>query len=66
MSRLHALTEHCNFHDMLEDKLVDRIVCFINDDTIHRWLLAEHEVSFKKAVKVAQSMETAARNVMEF
>ena len=34
VSQLRALSEHCNFNDMLEDMLQDRIVCDINDDTI--------------------------------
>ena len=65
VSQLHALSDYCDFNDMLEDMLHDRIVCGINDDTIQRRLLAECELSFKKAVEAAQSMETAARDVKE-
>ena len=45
--------------------LRDRIVCGINDDTIQRRLLAECELSFKKAAEGAQIMETAPRDVKE-
>ena len=65
VSQLRALLEHFNFNDTLEDMLRDRIVCGINNDTIQRQLLAEHELSSKKAVEVAQSMEPAAKDVKE-
>ena len=65
VSQLHALSEHYNFNDSLEDMLRDRIVCSINVNTIQRRLSAERELSFKKAMEVAQSMETVSRGVKE-
>ena len=65
VSQLCALSENCNFNDTLEDMLHDRIVCGVNDDVIQRQLIAERKLSFKKAVEVAHSMETVARDVKE-
>ncbi|XP_065912011.1 uncharacterized protein [Dysidea avara] len=43
--------------------LQDRIVCGVNDTVIQRRLLAEKDLDFKKAMEVAQGMESAATNV---
>ena len=48
-----------------EDMLRDRVVCDIQDDEIQRCFLAESDFKFAKAVELAQSMETTARNVKE-
>ena len=65
VSQLRSLSEHCKFGTTLEDMLRDRIVCGINDNAIQKRLLAEPELSFKKAVELAQGMETAARDAKE-
>ena len=65
VSQLRSLSENCGFGDTLEDMLRDRVVCGIQDDGIQRRLLAESDLKFAKAVELAQSMETAARNVKE-
>ena len=40
-------------------------MCGIHDDAIQKCLLAEHDLKFAMAVQLAQSMETAAKNVKE-
>ena len=65
VTQLRSLSEDCQFGDSLEDMLRDRLVCGIKDDAIQKRLLAESELRFAKAVQLAQSMETAARNVQE-
>ena len=40
-------------------------MCGIRDDAIQKRLLSEHDLNFAKAVQLAQSMETAAKNVKE-
>ena len=45
--------------------LRDRLVCGICDNAIQKRLLSEHDLNFAKAVQLAQSMETAAKNVKE-
>ena len=45
--------------------LHDRLVCGINDEHIQRRLLAEHSLDFKKALKIATSIETAVKSSRE-
>ena len=45
---------------MLRDRL-----CRINDEHIQGRLLAEHSLDFKKALKIATSMETAVKSSQE-
>ena len=45
--------------------LRDWLVCGINNDAIQRWLLSEAELTFQKALELALSMETAAKNMKE-
>ena len=45
--------------------LRDRIVCRINDDVIQRRLLSEKDLTYKKALEIAQGMESAAQDVKE-
>ena len=45
--------------------LRDRLVCGIGDGKIQRRLLAESELTFKKAFELAQAMETADRDAQD-
>ncbi len=45
--------------------LRDRLVCGIEADGIQRWLLAEAELTFEKALKLAQAIETANKYVLD-
>ena len=45
--------------------LRDRLVCGVNDEQIQRRLLAESSLDFKKALKIATSMETAVKSSRE-
>ena len=65
VSELRSIAKYCNFGDTLETMLRDRIVCGINDAVIQRQLLSEKELTFSKALEVAQGMESAAKNVKE-
>ena len=65
VSELRGLAQFCNYGDSLETMLRDRLVCGINDESIQRRLLAETALTFKKALELAQGMETAAKNVQE-
>ena len=59
---LRKLSEHCKFADTLDDMLRDRLVCGIRDARIQRRLLAEPDLTFKKAFDLAQASETAEKN----
>ena len=45
--------------------LRDRVVCGINEATIQCRLLVEAHLTFQKAIKLAQGMESAAQNSRE-
>ena len=66
VSELCSLAEHCNFESILEDMLRDRIVCGTNDRAIQQRLLGEEKLTFAKAMRTAQAMETVARNAKEY
>lgn len=51
--------------EKLTEMLRDRLVCGINDDRIQRRLLAESELTFEKALKIAQALETANKDVKD-
>ncbi|KAJ7994080.1 hypothetical protein DPEC_G00262220 [Dallia pectoralis] len=62
---LRELAHHCSYGDKQKEMLRDRLVCGIADDRIQRRLLAEPELTFEKALKVALAMETASRYVRD-
>ena len=59
VAELRSLAKHCNFGTTLEAMLRDQIVCGINNETAQKRLLAEPNLDFKKAVELAQALETA-------
>ena len=63
IASLRALSEHCNFGTVLEDMLRDRLVCGVNDDTTQKRLLAEPNLTYKRAVEIARGLETADKNI---
>ena len=63
MSELRKLAENCNFGNVLNDMLRDRLVCGVNDAKIQRLLLMEDRLTLDKAFKIACSQETADRDV---
>ncbi len=54
-------SEYCEFVMHLQDALRDRFVCRLKTKSIQKWLLTEAALTFLKAVEIAVSMETAAR-----
>ena len=65
VAELRRLSEYCNYGDSLNEMLRDRLVCGVNDERIQRRLLAEADISFKRAYDVALAMEAAERNSKE-
>ena len=59
VAELRNISEHCDFQNTLEEMLRDRLVCGINDEQFQRRLFAESTLDFRKAMKIATSMETA-------
>jgi len=62
VAQLRSLSTHCEFGNMLENMLRDRIVYMILDIRIQRRLLAEPKLTFVKAVELSQSMESAEKD----
>ncbi len=62
---LRELAQHCNYGDKLQETLRDRLVCGIEADGIQHRLLAEAELTFEKALKLAQAIETANKDVLD-
>lgn len=65
VAKLRKLSEHCNFGDTLNDMLRDRLVCGINNQQVQRRLLSEPDLTFAKALELAQAAEAAERNARE-
>ena len=63
VTELKHLSEHCEFGVTLEDMIRDRLVCGVRSPKIQQRLLAETELSFDRALKIASAMERAEKNV---
>ena len=64
-AELHSLAKYCNLGDTLEKMLRDRLVSGINDEGIQKKLLAEHDLTYESALRIAQGLETASKNLHE-
>lgn len=67
VAELRALAEFCNYGSSLDKMIRDRVVCGIMNGKIQAKLLAENPetLSLKRAVEIAQSLETASKNAKE-
>ena len=65
LAHLRKLSEHCDFGDTLNRMLLDRLVCGCNDGRLQCKLLAETDLTFDKAYKLALAMETAQRGAKQ-
>ena len=64
MTVLRKLAEKCDFRDYLSEALRDRLVCGLRSEATQR-LLAEEDLTLKKAYEMAISMEAASRRASE-
>ena len=60
VAELQRLSVHCEFGDYLA--LHDRLVCGLHTESIQKRLLAEADLTLKKALELAQGMEATDRN----
>ena len=65
VAELKRLAEHCAYADALNEMLRDRLVVGINDSRIQRRLLAEPELTYKKAFELALAAEAADKNAKD-
>ena len=62
VAALRKLAEHCSYGDRLNEMIRDRLVCGVNHDTIQTRLLAEKDLTYEKALEIAQAVEAAETN----
>ena len=67
LSELRRLSEHCKYGQTLDEMLCDHIVCGIHiaDSRLQRRLLAEPELTLKKAIELAQAQETVDQGAQQ-
>ena len=61
LAELRCLSVHCSFGDHLEETLRDRLVCGLRSESIQKSLLADAELTLKRAIEVALGMEAAEK-----
>ena len=66
MAELRRLATDCAFNAHLNEALRDKFVCRLRSEATQRHLLAEKDLTFTKAVEIAQGMEAAARDTQLF
>ena len=66
VAELRRLATDCAFNAHLNEALRDKFVCGLRSEATQRRLLAEKELTFTKAVEIAQGMEAAARDTQLF
>ena len=62
---LKKLSEYCDFGANLKDTLRDRFVCGLKSEAIQKKLLAERDLTYDKALEIAQAMESAYKDVVQ-
>lgn len=66
---LQRLSEPCKFEEMLDDMLWDRLrdwlVCGVRDERLQQRLLAEPDLTFKKAMVLCQAIEAVELNAKD-
>ena len=65
ITQLRKLSEYCEFGDTLQDMLRDRLVCGCRDQRLQCKLLAEPDLTFDKAFKIAKAMEAAEKEAKD-
>ena len=62
---LQWLAKDCGFGDSLEKMLRDRLACGINNHTIQRNMLVEKDLTFKRALEIAEGTQAADQTYRE-
>lgn len=58
---LWKLAEHCEFNNVLNDTIRDRLVCGLRSDVAQKRLRTQSALTLEKAVEISVSMELAAK-----
>ena len=59
IAELRRLSEHCGYGDSLNDMLRDSLVCSTTNSQLQKRLLSEPDLTFKKALNLAQALESS-------
>lgn len=62
MAELRRLSTHCQFREFLDDALRNCFVCRLRSEAAQKQLLTGANLTFQRAVEIAQSMEKAANH----
>ena len=65
LAALRTLAEHCEYRDSLKDMLRDRLVCGVLHEGTQKRLLYEKDLTYQKAVELAQSIELAEKDMKD-
>ena len=62
VARIRKLSMHCNFKDILNDMLRDKLVCGLRDKDTRIKLFEEKNLKFETALEIATAHEIAVKN----
>lgn len=65
LSSLRILASSCEYGELKDDLIRDKIVCGIKSDTTRRHLLKESKLSLEKAVQICQSNELSEQRTKQ-
>ena len=65
VTELRKLSEQCQFGASLNEMLRNQLVCGAKDGSLQRRLLAEPDLTFRKAFELCQASELAEKNAKE-
>ena len=63
--KLRKLATHCEFGGYLSEALRDRFVCRLRSEVMQKRLLSEVNLSFNRAVEIAQGIEAAEQHTQQ-
>ena len=66
IAELRRLSATCDFGGYLNEVLRDRFVCGLSNEATQKRLLTEQNLDLAKALGVAQAMEAAQKNALQF
>ncbi|CAC5398224.1 unnamed protein product [Mytilus coruscus] len=60
VSKLRKLAKTCNYQDLIESLIRDRIVCGIRDNTARKRLLQEDKLTLNKCIDICRALESTS------
>lgn len=63
VSNLRQLASSCNFGELKDDLIRDRIVCGIQDNSVRKQLLQQPELTLQKAIEKCRASESAKKQI---